>query len=475
MANEELIAEIERGESKTLEFKLELPFQSEKYIKTLVAYANTAGGKLLVGVRNRDKAIIGVPNAAQVIDTIASAMSDMIEPLIVPSITKETIEGKDIVVVEISPGSNCPYHIKSKGIDDGTYIKIGATTHLADKVSIMELRLRGESQSYDEQIYVEADYSENDALELCKVIDGYRKASARDKGNAEPTNDVTPKNLENWGVTRKYHGKLVPTRAFMLLTNNPFRFAKIQCAQFKGTDRVVFLDKRDYEGPLYEQIEEAVKFVLRNIRLGAEINGLLREESYELPIKAIREAIINATIHRNFMLTSYVQVALYDDRLEVSSPGALYGSLTIEKALAGTTALRNPVIAEVFKQMDLFESWGTGLRRIQQSCKDLGLSEPEFLEIGDMFRVNIFRAPAIKSAIKSAIKESSPVFTGNVEAAKTEIKRLLRANSKTTYRELSEEMGLSFTTLRSHIASLKKAGELKHEGSTRGGYWIVID
>ena len=178
----------------------------------------------------------------------------------------------------------------------------------------------------------------------------------------------------------------------MLMTDNPFEFAKIQCAQFKGTDRIVFLDRREYECPLYEQIEEAVQFVLRNIRYGAEITGLLRIDSYELPVVAIREAIINAVAHRSLQMNSCVQVALYDDRLEVSSPGALFGGLTIEQAISGSTALRNPTIAKLFKEMELFESWGTGLRRIQEQCDKFGLPDPEFQEIGNLFRVNIFRA-----------------------------------------------------------------------------------
>ena len=106
-------------------------------------------------------------------------------------------------------------------------------------------------------------------------------------------NEVTLRNLENWGLVRRADdGRPVPTRALLLLTSNPFQFASIQCAQFKGTDRVVFLDRREYGGPLYKQIDAAEDFVLRNIRLGARIEGLYREENYyEIPRTAIREAI----------------------------------------------------------------------------------------------------------------------------------------------------------------------------------------
>lgn len=156
---------------------------------------------------------------------------------------------------------------------------------------------------------------------------------------------LTVQNLINWGVIKNLEGTLVPTNAFVMLTNNPFPFVKIQCALFKGVERVVFIDKRDFEGPLYEQIEEAYKFVLKHINLGAEINGLVRTDSYELPTEAIREAIVNATTHRNFLDRACVQVAVYDDRVEITSPGMLCGGLTIEQIKEGGSKIRNRCIA----------------------------------------------------------------------------------------------------------------------------------
>nr|WP_279220786.1 MULTISPECIES: ATP-binding protein [Clostridia] len=169
------------------------------------------------------------------------------------------------------------------------------------------------------------------AVGLCAAIKSYMVETAKTKNEKEKVKDVTVQNLINWGIVKNMDGILVPTNAFVLLTNNTFPFAKIQCALFKGTERVVFIDKRDFKGPLYEQIEEAYGFVLKHINLGAEINGLVRTDAYELPTEAIREAIVNAVTHRNFLDRSCVQVAVYDDRVEITSPGMLYGGLTIEQ------------------------------------------------------------------------------------------------------------------------------------------------
>ena len=383
MDDKRLLREIDDGETKTLELKETLPPKSEKYVKTLIAFANSAGGKLIVGVRNEDRKIVGIANASQVADTIANALSDLCEPLLAPRIRVAQFEDREIVIAEVQPGPSVPYHFKGKDVGKGTYVRVGATTRMADETALKELLLRGSSQSYDEQVCPEEPFLEKEAQLLCDEINRRRTDDGR--------REATIRNLENWGLVKLIDGKRAPARALILLTRNSYRFARIQCAQFKGTDRVVFLDRREYGGPLYEQVDEAVQFVLRNIRLGAEIKGLYRKDEYELPLEAIREAIVNAVVHRNLQSNSCVQVALFDDRLEVTSPGALFGGITIEQALEGATALRNPLIAEVFMQMDLFESWGTGLRRIKDACEEAGLPEPEFREIGNMFRVNIFR------------------------------------------------------------------------------------
>ena len=143
---------------------------------------------------------------------------------------------------------------------------------------------------------------------------------------------VKKEQLINWKILKQSEGQLLATNAYALLTSDYFSFSKTQCAVFKGTDRAVFLDKREFTGPIYTQIEEAVDFVLRNIRLGATIDGLVRKEKYELPPKAIRKMIINAHCHRNLLDESCIQVAVYDDRLEVTSPGGLYNGLTYRKS-----------------------------------------------------------------------------------------------------------------------------------------------
>lgn len=131
--------------------------------------------------------------------------------------------------------------------------------------------------------------------------------------------------------------------------------------------------------------------MLRHINRSSGIESLIRIDKYELPTSAIREIIINAQVHRNYMDNSCVQIAIYDDRLEVTSPGTLYGGLTLEEILNGRSKIRNKVIAEIFNKMDLIEQWRTGIQRIINRAKEYELPKSEFREIGNTFRVNLYR------------------------------------------------------------------------------------
>ena len=224
-----------------------------------------------------------------------------------------------------------------------------------------------------------------------------------------------------------------------------------------------------YSGPLYEQIEDAVAFVLRNIRLGAQIDGLVRKESYELPVAAIREMIINAHCHRKLTEPSCVQVALYDDRLEVTSPGGLYNGLTFEAMMEGRSSIRNRAIANVFNQMGLVESWGTGIRRIMDAAKEYGLPKPQFLEFDDMVRVNLFRQEL------NEITETIISINEAKNELLTKILNQLKDDPKATQIMLAEMYDVSRSTIQRAITELIDQGKLKRHGSPRGGYWEVTE
>ena len=471
------------GESKNVEYKVTLPDKSEKYMKTIVAFANTQGGKLIVGIDDKTHEIVGVENEIlfQVMDGIANAISDSCVPQIIPDIEPQTVDGKTVIVVSVEAGKNRPYYLKSKGKENGTYIRVAGTSRQAFPEKIRELEMEGARISWDELICVGYPVSDEATERLCQDIESFRKKA----GMTE--HSVKKEQLINWKILKQSEGQIMATNAYALLTSDYFPFSKTQCAVFKGTDRAVFLDKREFTGPIYAQIESAVDFVLRNIRLGARIDGLVRKEKYELPLEAIREMIINAHCHRNLLDESCIQVAVYDDRLEVTSPGGLYNGLTYEEVMNGHSKIRNKAIANIFSQMGLVEAWGSGIKRIFNAAKEYGLLEPKFQEFDNMFRVELFRSSLPMTLENKNIGEASEKHRRNIGEAsekhetvdfnstQLEILKLLMENNRLSAVKLAEKIGVASRNIENNIKKLKELDILVRHGSHKNGYWEVID
>ncbi len=489
------IDEIVRGESNNVEFKVSLPEDSAKYVKTVIAFANTQGGCLVIGVEDKMREVIGVDDdsAFQIMDNIANAVADSCVPQIVPNIELQTIDNRTVVVVTVAPEPNRPYYLKSKGKEKGTFIRLAGTSRPASPEKIKELEMEGSRISWDELICIGYEVTEEEIEKLCEDIMKYRKEAGL------PKRGVTSSQLISWKLLKKTGTSLLASNAFVLLVSDHFPFSKTQCAVFKGTERNVFLDKREFTGSIYEQIESATAFVLRNIRLGATIEGLVRREAYELPVEAIREMIINAHCHRNLTDASCVQVAVYDDRLEVTSPGGLYNGLTYEEIMNGHSKLRNRAIAKVFNQMGFIEAWGTGIRRIREAAESYGLPKPDILVFDDMFRVNLYRNPISKTHDgQSKVLEGHRRDIGetserhrrdigkalgkhrgqpeiNLNATQRRILELLSVDAHLSAVKLAGQIGIASRNVESNIKKLKERGILVRHGSPQSGYWEIVN
>ena len=332
------------------------------------------------------------------------------------------------------------------------------------------MEMEGDRISWDELTCVGYPVSEEATEKLCQDIEKFRKKA----GMSE--HSVKKEQLINWKILKQSEGQLLATNAYALLTSDYFSFSKTQCAVFKGIDRAVFLDKREFIGPIYTQIEEAVDFVLRNIRLGATIDGLVRKEKYELPPEAIREMIINAHCHRNLLDESCIQVAVYDERLEVTSTGGLYNGLTYEEVMNGHSKIRNKGIANIFSQMGLVEAWGSGIKRILNAAEEYGLSKPRFQEFDNMFRVELFRSSFPMTNGKESIGEASEVvWRTDLNNTQQKIIKLLSEDHQLSAVKLAEKIGVASRNIENNIKKLKKYGIIIRLGSQKNSYWEIVD
>jgi ATP-dependent DNA helicase RecG len=346
---------INQGEGKRLELKEKLPSHIS-IAKTAVAFSNTSGGKIVIGI-NDDLKIVGVDEDKifEIQEKVSSIIYDLCYPNILPEIYTVNIHGKLVVVIEIFRGSLLPYYLKNKGKRDGTYIRIGSTNRLADESMILELERQRRGRSFDEE--ENFDYEISD-LKLDIIYEQFKKIGK--KANYEK--------LKNLKLIKTVNNKDIPTNALLIALGH-FDNVAIKCARFKGKSMEIFIDKKEFAGNLFDIMENTMIFLQNHLNLRAEIKGLRRKEEYEIPIEVLREALLNAIIHRDYTRNSDIKVAIYDDIVEIISPGALPNGITIEEISNGRSELRNKVLAYLFKELEYIEAWGSGIAKIREACK----------------------------------------------------------------------------------------------------------
>ena len=484
------------GESKNIEYKVTVPDKSEKYMKTVVAFANGKGGKIFFGVDDKTLEIVGMntENIYKTMDAITNAISDACEPAIRPDVALQTVKDKTVIVVEILPGAQRPYYIKSQGMIDGTYVRVSGTTRHVEGYMLKELILEGQNRHFDSEICQNMTVSDSDINELCKSMKETALANTWQDSEKAKIKEVTKNTLISWGVLKESEGGIYPTNAYALLTGRMPQQPTIQCGVFKGTNRAYCVDRREFEGPIQEQMEAAYRYVLEKINMGMTIKGMYRQDVYELPTDSIREIIANAVAHRSYLEQGSIQVALFDDRLEVTSPGMLLNNVTISKMMVGYSKPRNPAIARAFAYMKIIEKWGTGIPRLFEACAEYGLPEPELIDFDGDFRVNMYRKrdtdiktntkkvtnTNIKTNIEKVTNTNTKTNTNikkqkaNAETA-TRILEIMREQPTITVKKIADQMRLSVAGVRYHINTMKKDGLVEHVGPSKKGTWLLHD
>ena len=492
-----IVEEILAGESKNVEYKVSRPEKSIKYMKTVVAFANGKGGHIIFGIDDKTRDVVGIVEdlVFQEMDAITNAISDSCEPAIIPDVYPQTVEGKTVIVAEITAGKQRPYYIKSEGVTSGVYIRVAGTTRPADRTITQEMYYESEGRSFDSAIRPDIQVTDREIQSLCDSMKAVALANCKNESQRQSVKDVTKNVLLNWGVLAEAeNGTVYPTNAYVFLTGRDTFLSKIQCGMFKGTNRAVFVDKRDYEGMLWQQVEDAFRFVLRNIRLGAKIEGVYRKDIYELPPDSIRELIINAVMNCSFLQSSHVQVAIYDDRLEITSPGGLMPGVTVERMKEGYSQIRNRALAHAFSYMNLIEGWGTGIPRLIREMKEYGLQEPEFIDMEIALRINLYRnvlddelnveAPqSAGEALQSAgkVPEKCRRSAGKVPETysypeqQKKIVEYIKENGRIVSAEAEELLGVKQRRARIVLNDMVKSGLIIKVGASRGTRYVLSE
>jgi len=369
-----------RDEGKTLEFKENCrPLRG--IIRTVVGFANTAGGAVVIGVRDKTKDVVGVADPLADEERLANAFAESIRPLLVPDIQVHAWRDRELIVVSV-PHTVGPYYVQSEGKEAGVHIRLGSTNRRAGPEMIAEIQRLARNTFFDE--------------EPCPGINSeaidFRAASEFFAAVSRP---LTAPKRRSLGLIVERGGREVPTQGAVLLFGKDrrrfFPDATIRCARFLGANTARFADQTEIDEHLPNAVDSAISFIERHTRQGIEIGRVRRREHPEYPPEVVREAVINAVVHADYSIGGAgIKVAIFDDCIEITNPGLLPFGLTLEAALSGVSRLRNWVIGRTFRELRLIEQWGSGIGRMLAVCAEAGLCAPRFEEIGANFRVTLF-------------------------------------------------------------------------------------
>ena len=378
----DLLAVLARPEGKTIEFKRDLSSPTG-FLRTVTAFANTAGGTILIGVEDRSRHVVGVGNPLELEERAANLISDSISPRLIPEIELLCYRDTHVLAVRVYPSANRPHHLGPVP-ESGTYVRVGSTNRRADGDLIDEMRRFARGESFDERPWPDVD---SEALDFRAASESFAEFRTLNKND-----------LDILGLCTTYQGRKVATVGGVLLYGQDrlahFPDAWIQAGRFDGLDRSRIADHAQLTMPLTEAIPAAIAFVERHTERGVEIGPIRHNTRRALPPLAVREAIINAVAHADFSQRGApIRIAVFDDRLEVENPGLLPFGLTIEDLPRGVSKLRNRVIGRVFHELGLIEHWGSGAQRMIASCQQAGLPVPIWEEVGTRLRLTMSTVP----------------------------------------------------------------------------------
>ena len=289
--------------------------------------------------------------------------------------------------------------------------------------------------------------------------------------------DSLPNVLEKLGLLMD--GKLVNTAPLFFSKKAP---AKLRCAVFGTSTDSFIIDRREFDGNILELIEEAQKYILKNIHIGMRLEGLYRVDVPEIAVPALREAIINAFCHRDYRDPEYVQVAVYKDRVEIRNPGTLFGGLTIEALRKEKISRRrNPLIAQMLTRIQMVEAWGRGMSLILDNAPDVEFKEVAGLFIASFARPSLAEEPhtadasqkvRVKDSGTSTITSTKKHIGEPEQALPTEAKvhALIQGNPTITLAEIADNLGLTKAGVRYHTDRLQAKGVLRRHGR-KNGFW----
>mgnify|MGYP000934068094 CR=1 FL=1 len=365
------------------DFVEQIVAESGSFLNTAVAFANGRGGRIIF-YGESGRGFSAEAELIPCIDEITQKIFDSCEPRIFPRVGVELQDGRQVVVVEIFPGMEKPYFVKELGMMDGTYVRVGGATRLAEPYQVQELLLSGTNSSAD-QLAAESTVSDVEIEEFCRMMYGEAEKRRADDDVVR----LQKEDLLAWKLLREEEGECRATGGWHLLSGTAeelFPEGFIQCAEYLGATRLDFVGGEEFAGSLTEQVDGAANYVQeRLLARGVKARGL-----EELPEDLIRRLLARAVCQRNYAAPGRISLVLYEDRLEITVPGLLEEDMTIWKLKTGFSKIRNRAIAAAFLYMGMMTGFQSILPELYRAAKRARLPEPAVITLGDSVRINLY-------------------------------------------------------------------------------------
>ena len=432
-------------ENKTTEFKREYV---EDIKNTVIAFANCDGGTIFIGI-NDDGSVCGVADVDGTMLQVTNAIRDTIRPDITlfVSCNEETMEGKYVIKITVQRGTARPYYLYKKGLRPaGVYVRQGASTVPATETAILHMIKETSGDSYEaaRSLRQELTFEKTRAFfEKEKIVFG----------------EAQMRTLHILDEDETY------TNLGCLLSEQCSHTIKI--AVFEGSQKTIFKDRCDFTGSLLSQLEEAFSYINRYNRTRAEFSGLHRIDMRDYPPEAIREALLNAIVHREYSFQASTLISIFDDRMEIVSVGGLIKGLSLDDILLGLSASRNPNLANIFYRLHLIEAYGTGILKIKEAY-GAETVKPDIMVTENAFKIilpntNYYR----EQGVAYRLEETKAVYTVAKDSREVTILKMCQKNGSVNRKEVQTALGLSQSMTILVLRDMVEQGLLYTKGNAR--------
>jgi ATP-dependent DNA helicase RecG len=414
-------------ESKSLEFKSKLP-EFSKLIKTCIAFANGVGGQIVIGVEDGSRRLVDITDKDRdrLYDEFPNSLYDAVSPTLIPQVYEKRIENNSVLIIQIPPGTKKPYYLKSEGLPKGVYVRVGSNTRRANQDFIEELVRESARVNFDEEL-------------IRKGVDVLSQSLLKNfyKSHVKTNRLLSDRVI---GISGAGHNSFHPTvTGVLFFTDDPHLYlpeASVICTVFKGDSGREIILSQELTGPIDQLAVDSLQLVSSWLSRDYKRTGVRLTGKSLIPEDALREAIVNALIHRKYSTPGAVKIAIYENHLDIFSPGCFPGLVDLENLGDGTTFLRNPHIARIAHRMSLVEKLGSGIRLIFDSCKASGLKQPQYMEGEDSVKVTFFfeRIRRVDQSDENAI---ASLIETHPEVSIAEVMKYLNVSRNTATRKLN--------------------------------------